>query len=228
MSYFSPQFRNPRMEHFEREIHKVLPHHFARFLEGEPLNMFEQVSDHMHLHLYIWAPTPHRNMWTIVTAGMSAHRMNTPPELSYYSRAELVFTLPATWPSIEDIERMPPSRAADYRWPIEEITAVARLPYLYNTWLARGHTVRNGYAVDDTYAGSNFSGVLLDGVTSLPPEAQFMEVNGTPVHFLGLYPLYPRELHKIVRRHLTGHDWFHRCLDAGFHEGLLTDRPLLC
>lgn len=215
------------MEHFEREIHDVLPHHFARFIEGEPLNIFEQVSDHMHLHLYIWAPTSRRNMWTVVTAGMSAHGMNTPPELSYYSRVELVFTLPATWPSIEDIERMPSIRANEYRWPIEVMTAVARLPYLYNTWLARGHTVRNGHDSYDTYAGSKFSGVLVDGVTSLPPTAQLMEVNGTPVHFLGLYPLYPQELHNILHRHITGHEWFHRCLDAGFHEGLLTERPLL-
>ncbi len=215
------------MEHFEREIHDVLPRHFARFLEGEPLNMSEQVSDHMHLHLYIWAPSSRRNMWTIVTAGMSAHRMNTPPELSYYARIELVFTLPATWPSIKDIEQMSPRRASKYRWPFDEITAVARLPYLYNTWLGYGHTVRNGHAIDDTYSGSKFSGVLVDGVSSLPSAAQLMEVNGTHVHFLGLYPLYPQELHNILQRHVSGHEWFHRCLDAGFHEGLLTERPLV-
>lgn len=227
MTYFSVEHRDPEMEKFERKIHGVLPHHFGRFLEGEPLNIYEQVSDHIHLHLFIWAPTAQRPVWTVVTAGMSAHRMNVPEELSDYARAELVMTLPADWPSIEEIQEMPYDRASIYQWPFEEMTTLARIPYLNNTWLGHGHTVRSADAIDDTYAGSEFSGILVDSVSSLPPEAMRLDVDGMPVHCLGVYPLYAQELQDIVDRQLSGHEWFHRCVDAGLHEGLLVGRPLL-
>lgn len=226
MTYYSPHHRNPEMERFERSMHRTLPTHFAQFIDTQPLDVSEQISDHMHLHLYIWAPTPQRNMWTIATAGMSAHQMKAPPGLSYYSRAELVMTLPADWPSIEEIQTMPDEIAGIYRWPFDELSAIARLPYLSNTWLGRGHTIRS-CSTEETYNGSEFSGILLDAVTSLPPEAMSVEIAGTAVHFLGLYPLYPRELQNILDRELSGHEWFHRCLDAEFHEGLFAHRPML-
>lgn len=227
MTYYSPHHRNPEMEDFEQAVHRTLPYHFGQFLDAEPVDVFEPISDHMHLHLYMWAPTPRRNVWTISTAGMSAHRMNTPPGFSHFSRAELVITLPADWPSLAEIQTMPAEMAATYQWPFEELAAAARLPYLSNTWLGRGHTIRGQDAADKTFDGSEFSALLLDAVTSLPPEAMSMEVAGTTVHFLGLYPLYRRELEYILDRELTGHEWFHRCLNAGFHEGLFIERPIL-
>lgn len=214
------------MEQFEQAVHRTLPNHFARFIDTEPLEVYEQISDHMHLHLYAWAPTSRRPMWTISTAGMSAHQMNTPPELQKYSRVELVMTLPSDWPAVTELDAISTENAGTYRWPFDALHSTARLPYVYDSWVGRGHTVRCP-DTDETYEGSEFSGLLLDAVTSLPPEAMTMDVEGTPVHLLGLYPLYPRELQGILNRELTGHEWFHRCFDAGFYEGLHLNRPVL-
>lgn len=69
--------------------------------------------------------------------------------------------------------------------------------------------------------------MLIDGVSSMPPETTTFRVDGTVVQCYGVYPLYPQELHSIVTHQLSGHEWFHRCVEAGFFEGLLVDRPLL-
>lgn len=225
MTYFSAQHRDPAMEVFEQHLQGVIPQHFGRFIDGEPLNLGEQLSDHMHLHLFVWPPTVQRNMWTLVTAGMSVHRMNVPPGFEQYERIELVMTLPAEWPPIDEIHQMSSNRTETYSWPFDELNHLARLPYLHNTWLGRGHTVRAHPSLDDTYPGTQFSGVLVEAVSSLPSEAMSFEVAGTTVHCFGLYPLYPQELRGIIDRQVSGHEWFHRCFDAGLHEGLFANRP---
>lgn len=229
MTNFSVTNRDPATEDFEAHLRDAIPDHIGRYMDGEPLVFHELVSDHMHLDVYIWAPTPHRRLWTLVTAGMSAHPMNVPTGHTLYERAELVITLPADWPSIETIKAMPPSQAKNYVWPINELKNLARLPYMQNTWLSIGHTVQARRSLDGTYRGADFSGMLLGALHSMPETARTLEVDNKTVHCHGLYPLYAQELRHILQRPLTGgaHDMYHRLLDAGLHEGVFPKREVL-
>lgn len=229
MTHFSVEHRDPAIEHFEQHLREDIPNHFGGLLGGEPLVFHELVSDHMHLDVFAWPPSPQRNVWTLITAGMSGHQMNVPAEMAGYERAELVLTLPAEWPHLHEMQRMPRSKAKRYFWPIRELKNLARLPYLYNTWLGPGHTTRAGQTLYETYAGSKYSGMLVESVGSLPVEVTTVEVAGKTVHCYGVYPLFTQELRHILDHPFSGraHELFHRFLDAGFHEGVFPERPSL-
>src|SRR5690625_4907679 len=171
MTNFSVTNRDPATEDFEAHLRDAIPDHIGRYMDGEPVVLHELVSDHMHLDIYIWAPTPQRRLWTLVTAGMSAHPMNVPTGHTFYARAELIMTLPADWPSIDDIKTMPPSKAKNYSWPLEDLKSLARLPYMQNTWLGIGHSTQARSNLDGTYRGTDFSGMLLGPPHSMPPTA---------------------------------------------------------
>ena len=229
MTPFSVQHRDPVSKHFEQHLHEALPKHFGRFLKGDPMIFHELVSDHMRLDIFMWAPSPQRDAWTFVTSGMSSHPMNIPADLADYERTELVLTLPADWPPLDEMQRMSRSKAQRYFWPIRELKNLARLPYLYNTWLGAGHTVRAGQSLYDTYAHSKFCGMLIEAVSSMPGEALSLEVNGKTIYCYGLYPLYTQELQYILEHPSSGrtHEMFHRFINSGFHEGVFPDRQTL-
>ena len=229
MTHFSVEHRDPATEHFEQHLREAIPNHFGRLLGGEPQVFHELVSDHMHLDVFIWAPSSQRNVWTFVTAGMSGHPMNVPTEMVGYERSELVLTLPPEWPPLDDIQRMSRSKAKRSFWPIRELKNLARLPYLYNTWLGPGHTTRAGQTLYDTYAGSQYSGMLIESVSSMPNEYANLEVAGEPIHCYGVYPLFTQELRYILDHPFSGraHEMFHRLIDAGLHEGVFPERHSL-
>src|SRR5690625_5128383 len=91
-----------------------IPAHIGRFIAGEPTVFHEIVSNDLHLDIYCWAPTKHRNLWTFVTVGMSAHEMNIPAGYEYYRRTELVATAPGHWPGLTEIQQMPQSRSEEH------------------------------------------------------------------------------------------------------------------
>lgn len=229
MTNFSALHRDPSVEDFEHQLRDAIPEHYGRFIDGEPMVFHELVSDHMHLDVYCWAPTQQRNMWTMVTAGMSAHQMNVQPGHEHYQRAEFVITLPGDWPDLNTIQRMPRSKAHRFFWPIEAMKSFARIPYLHDTWIGIGHTTQAGRGIRDVYKGSDFTGLLVAPILSMPEEAMTLEVDDNLVHCHGLYPLYTEELQFIVNQPFSGksHDLHHRFMGAGLYEGVFPDRSML-
>lgn len=225
MTNFSVSRRNPEVENFERHLMEALPAHIGQFIDGEPLILHELYPDHMHLDVFMWSPSPQRPMWTMVTCGLSAHPMNVPTGAEKYERAELVLTLPQDWPPMSEILRMPDSRAEQFSWPVFEMKYLARMTYLYDIWLGYGHSTRACRTIHHTYPDSEFSGLLIEQVLSMPKEVSTFTVEGHTVHCLGLFALYPDELQDILDTpHGGAHEMMHRLDDAGFYEGILPGR----
>lgn len=225
MTYYSVSHRDHETEYFERHLIEALPAHIGRFIDGEPLVFHETDSDHMHLDVFMWAPTTQRPRWTMVTSGLSARPMAVPAGAEHFARAELVMTLPEDCPSLSEIQRMPDSRAKRFEWPMRNMKNLARMTYLYDTWLSYGHSTRARRAIHQTYPRSQFSGMLIEAVQSMPQEASTFDVDDHTVHCLGLYLLDPTELEfMLAAAHGGPHDMLHRLNDAGYHEGVFPGR----
>ena len=225
MTPFSVPQRNPEVEQFEHHLVDALPEHIGQFVNGEPTVLHELDSDHMHLDVLMWEPTTQRPLWTMVTSGLSAHPMKVPAGFEYFERVELVLTLPGDWPSVPEMQRMPDSRVKRFSWPILAMKHLARMTYLYGTWLGYGHSTRARRTIHQTYPKSEFSGLLMEQVLSMPADAVTFMVQEHTVHCLGLHALYPAELQYILETpHGGAHEMMHRLQEAGFYEGIIPGR----
>lgn len=167
----------------EKEM-EVVGRFISQNFGGIPTVYREIVSPDIHVDICIIPPDKERKYCTLVTMGMGAHKMNTPPEFAKYKweRAELIITLPAGW----KIQK----KSEIWYWPIRLLQSTARLPIDSDTWLGWGHTVDNGEAYCDN---TELCGALLidpltgkDDICILP--------NGEPVNFYQLIPIYREEM----------------------------------
>lgn len=150
----------------------------------------EMVSPDIRVDLCVIDPGPGRPYQTIVTCGMGARDMPTPPELRGFARAELLFMLPPDW----DIR----SRDECRYWPLRWLKLLARLPWEEDSWLGWGHTVPNGEPFAEN---TDFSAVLLLD-PYLSPQQQAGEAcafqlpgeSGATVRFYQCFALYEEEL----------------------------------
>lgn len=154
---------------------------------GPMKNVFhELVSPDIHVDIAIVEPREGRNYYTLVTMGMGAHCMNTPPELDSHKlqRAELLINLPADW----DIH----GKEEEWYWPLRWLKVMARLPGQHNTWLGWGHTVPKGepFAENTKLCGM----LLLDPAAFGEEAAKCTLPNGEVVNFYQMIPLYEEEM----------------------------------
>lgn len=157
---------------------------------GEFPSVFHEiVSPDIHVDICIIPPAGERNYYTLVTMGMGAHKMNTPPELAKYrlERAELLITLPADWNVQEENEI--------WYWPIRLLKSTARLPIACDTWLGWGHTVdnREAYADNTEFCGA----LLIDPMTG--KNNMCILPGGEPVNFYQLIPIYREEMEYKIK-----------------------------
>lgn len=226
MTNYSVFSRNPAIKTFETACLTAIPRHLEQYLEGEPDLYTDTGADHMQINLLVWKPTTERPLWTIVTSGMSAHPMAVPLSMQYYQRAELFVTLPATWPSLQQLPTLHDSQRKRYAWLYELLSDLARMPYIQDRWLGHGHTFRLHPDPRRTFPRSEFSGLLFEKLSSIPEEAGVLEIAGQPVHLLGLYALYSAELQYIYDSGMCNqhHNFIQRFEDAGIHEGIQPGR----
>lgn len=175
---------NPEV--YDEDELDALEAHIDKYF-GHSDNVFHEiVSPDIHVDIYIVEPTPEKDYYTLITTGMGAHRMDTPPELDEHKlqRAELVIYLPADW-NIEGHEEK------DY-WPLRWLKILARLPIEHSTWLGWGHTVPNGGPMADN---TKFTGVMLLDPQNVDEEAEVCRLpNGENVNFYQVMPLYQEEM----------------------------------
>ena len=175
---------NPEV--YEEDELDALEAHIEKYF-GHSDNVFHEiVSPDIHVDIYIVEPTPEKNYYTLITTGMGAHRMDTPPELDEYNlqRAELVIYLPADW-------NIQGSDEEDY-WPLRWLKILARLPIEQSTWLGWGHTVPNGGPMA---SNTKLAGVMLIDPENVDEEAAVCELpNGECVNFYQVIPLYQEEM----------------------------------
>ncbi|MFC0213715.1 suppressor of fused domain protein [Paenibacillus chartarius] len=174
------------------ETIKAVGEHVEQYIGRIAGVYHEMISDLVHLDLFLVAPTPERNFYTLVTCGMSDLPMTVPPGAETYRYAELMLALPPTWRfSQEDF------KDESCYWPIRLLKTMARLPHEYNTWLHLGHTVPNGDPAEPYAAGTKLNGVMLTIPASLDNVPGFFKLKLSEtktVHFFGLVPLYEEEM----------------------------------
>lgn len=90
----------------------------------------ELISDMIHVDVHIVNPTPQRNVYTLVTSGMSDRPMTTHPNLPECAWSELMICLPPDWPMSNKEWNVP----ANF-WPVQNLKFLACFPHQFNTWL---------------------------------------------------------------------------------------------
>ncbi|MFC3848811.1 suppressor of fused domain protein [Corynebacterium hansenii] len=202
-----------------------VPPHLDKYIPGEPYVLQEIVSGDIRLDLFVWEPTEERNVMTLATVGASAYRMKMPHK-SMPDRCELIMTLPADWPRLDEIQAMPDDESERWFWPIANLKQAARVPYEMDTFFCIGHTIQAGEDPGETYPGTGFNSMLLGPVISLPEDdyaVQELEADDATCFFYALYPLYPSELEfKMEHGADALFDLFE---EHGVTEGVHLDRP---
>jgi hypothetical protein len=124
-----------------------------------------------------------------VTCGVSDNSMNVPEGMVEYSHAELVISLPQSWPlGVKSIEN------EESNWPMTWLKRVGRLPQNQETWIGQGHTISNGDPWKPI-ADTDFTGVFVLPPFGLPPEFfQLQTHQGVKILFYHLIPLYQEEM----------------------------------
>lgn len=159
-------------------------------------NVFhELISDLVHIDVHIVEPTPQRNVFTLVTSGMSDRAMNAPEGAEDFRYAELLICLPPDWPMGEEAWKS----AANY-WPIRTLKFLARFPHEYQTWLAAMHTIPNGNPPEPFAHNCGMSGVILLPPVTLPESFHQLAIDSEKtIHFLSVIPLYADEMDLKLR-----------------------------
>ena len=155
--------------------------YFKNIYPGRKYGIFrEKFADIVHIDVHVLHPTPNDDYFIIYTTGMSDLPMTTPDELDEpinWSHAEVFAVLPSTWQ---------PENTEDevHHWIVTMLRYVARMPHLYKTWLADGHTMPNGSEYSPVAEGSLLSSLIL--LTGNPP---LTTSDGTRINFYMTVPI---------------------------------------
>lgn len=190
MGLFDKFKKKPSQSDFHPELYEEAEvDQLERYIErafGSFEQMFHEIiSPDIHVDIAVIAPTDDQPFYKLVTMGMGAHKMNTPPELDEYKlqHAELVVHLPADWKLQSEAE-------ADY-WPLRWLKIIARLPGEHNTWVGFGHTIASGEPIANT--GFGCMG-LITACDKSGESAKLTMDTGKTLQFYQLLPLYPEEM----------------------------------
>ncbi|AWB43067.1 hypothetical protein DCC85_01690 [Paenibacillus sp. CAA11] len=166
------------VEHFEKHIGKI------------DMVFHEIVSETIHVDVYHILPTPERNFHTLFTTGMSYLPMNTPEELEGGQYAELMISLPPTWPISEEA-----FKNEDCYWPVRWLKVIARFVHDYQTWMGFGHTMPNGDPAEPLSSQTKQSGIVLLPPIQVPESFGELQMDEErSVNFYSIVPLYPEEM----------------------------------
>ena len=197
----------PGPELYTAEEISIIEEHIAAHFGVFHSVFHEIISPDLHIDIVIIEPQGERDYYTLVTMGMGAHRMQTPPELDEYQleRLELVICLPREWKlptreyevtggvNPEDDPEHPSHE--NWYWPIRWLKTLARLPKENNTWLGVGHTVPNGADAEPLAANTNFCCQLLIPAILFDEAARSCPMpDGSRVNFLQMLPILKDEM----------------------------------
>lgn len=170
--------------------------HIEKYL-GTPTGVYHEiVSDLVHVDIHFIPATENKPYCTLVTSGMSDKPMKAPEEYKEYSFAELVISLPASWPLSEN-----DFKDENNYWPLRIMKILARLPQEYDTWLWMTHTIPNGDPPAPYASNTQLSCALL--LPPLLPPQEFHELkigDSKTIYFLGVYPIYAEEMNYKLKK----------------------------
>lgn len=173
---------------------RAIEEHMEKHLGPLAWVLHEIVSDAVHLDVHAIAPSETHPCWTLFTTGMSARRMRAPWAHRERAYAELLVSLPASWPLPDPAASAEPMHERVY-WPIRGLKFLARMPHTYDTWLGPGHSVPNGNPARRLGPGTKMCCWLTVSPLQLPKDAQELVLpDGRRIHFYGVVPLHRAEM----------------------------------
>lgn len=131
----------------------------------------------------------------LVSAGLSAHRMPVPTEIREQlesegaapapERVEMLIGLPPDWPV--------DTPSTEHAWPLRLLAELTQLPFEQEVWYMSGHTIPSftGRSYDPS---TELGCALLIEPRNLLDEAMAIPLPEGEARFLGVVPLYPREV----------------------------------
>lgn len=173
-----------------------LSDHIERYLGPIESVFHEIVSEHAHIDVHWVPPNPSREFHTLVTSGMSDAAMSVPEGVDAPEFAELHITLPANW----EVSQEAFNDEANY-WPLRLLKSLARLPFVYRTWLGYGHTVPNGDPAEPYDASTGLCGALVFPSASVPEGFRTLRSrSGEEIFLYAVVPIHRDEMDYKLRR----------------------------
>jgi hypothetical protein len=187
--------------------------HIDRAIGPCPMVFHEIISADIHLDLHIVPPqrgpatADHpfgRDFYTIVTSGMSSLAMPATPALGglrqqapeYPRYAELMITLPATWPGLRPDGTFVQDHMSEEAnwWPIRWLKMLARMPHEFDTCVGNGYTIPNSPSDQSFASNTGFASILLLPSVLHPAARHLVAHDDVTIEFMALWPLYPEEM----------------------------------
>jgi tetratricopeptide (TPR) repeat protein len=203
-------------DYYSEEDLAALEAHIEKYF-GRYQNVFHEIeSPDIHVDIAVIEPSLRRNYYTLVTIGMGARRMKTPPDLEGMDRAEVMVCLPPDW----NLDRLDEEQ---WYWPLRWLKILARLPINEDAWLGWGHTIPNG----EPFAGNTkLSTVLLLNPGAFGEKSAFCQLpGGERVNFYQMIPLYEEETQFKVKNNVQ---ILLNFLDRDALEYVRVDRENIC
>lgn len=141
----------------------------------------------VHVEVFHVPPTEGKPFHVLVTAGVSDRAQSVPEgEENACPRVELLIGLDEAWPADE-------KGFITETWPLRLLDVVGRFPHEQGAWLSLGHTIPNGEPPEPFFPDGP-AGVLVLPPVALMAEVEWAEIEGEPVRFMALVPVYKDEL----------------------------------
>ena len=172
------------------QVITAVDRHITKYVGEVAAVLHEIQSPTVHVDLHVVEPTDDRPYITLVTSGMSELPMKVPEEFSDGAYAELMISLPSSWPMTA--EAVKDERAW---WPMRLLKGLARYPHDFDTWLYCGHSMQWDEEAKPFAENTRMNSVILLPPKLLPPEASIIDFgNGRIGRLWAVVPIYPEEL----------------------------------
>jgi hypothetical protein len=203
-------------DYYSEDDLNTLEAHIEKYF-GSYQNVFHEIaSPDIHVDIAVIEPSPRRNYYTLVTMGMGARKMKTPPDLEDMDRAEVMICLPPDW----NLDNLEDER---WYWPIRWLKILARLPINEDAWLGWGHTIPNGEPFADNTKLCTI--LLLNPGAFGEKSASCGLANGERINFYQMIPLYEEETQFKIKNNVQ---ILLNFLDRSVLEYVRIDRENIC
>lgn len=156
-------------------------------------------------------PLDTRPVRTLVTVGMSDRAMTVPAGKSGPRYVELMVTLPRTWP-FDEKARLEPR----WKWPLDQLRAIAELPSQQSRWVGWGETFPNGDPPRPLAPNTKLCGAVIVPSLLVPQDFYELKIAAHSIAFFSILPLYKEEL-ELKEAKGVNH-LFETLLDAGVKD----------
>ncbi|MEL6310838.1 MAG: suppressor of fused domain protein [Planctomycetota bacterium] len=191
----------PPLKENDPAVTRAIARHVAQWFGPVEGTMEEAKSIYFPLMRHMCLPNDRLDCVTLVTSGISTLPMNVPAGTEAPRLVEFIQHLPKYWrpptPAEHETSRLA-WLAKNY--PLSQMTMVSRMPAMFGTFFAPGHTISDSPKPDPFAPGVDFCAWYVRIPRSIPKEAMFIGKGKGTIALLEVVPLYQEELALINKK----------------------------